>query len=441
MRQATPPTIPGLPVFGNLLEFNRDRYGLLQRAYDTLGPIFSLRLGPKRAAVLIGPEYHQVFFEETDHTLSMGQAYKFLVPMFGEPVGVTAAPEDYPEQRAIFLELFKSAKMESYVQVMAQEVHAWLETLGASGTFEVVESCQRLAQNIAAHAFLGSEFRQRLDEPFWRLFHDLVAGVDAVLPPYLPLPRFIRRDRARRQMHAILRPVIAERRGQAGQQQDFLQTLVEARYADGRSLTDAFIVSFIISLIFAGHETTSGQASWGLIQLLQHPDYLRLVLEEQARALPPGQPITLETLRHVPHLLWALRETERTRPAAGLLMRYTVKPYEVGGYHVPAGWLTLISPHLAHRLPEVFSEPERYDPWRFAPERGEDRRHRFALVGFGGGVHKCMGMNFATNEMAVIISLLLRHYHLELLTPDPQPRLETMRAARPAACWIRYEQR
>jgi len=88
MRQPTPPALPGLPILGNLLEFNRDRYGLLQRGYDTLGPIFSLRLGPKRAAVLIGPHYHQRFFEETDHTLSIAQAYKFLVTMFGEPVGV-----------------------------------------------------------------------------------------------------------------------------------------------------------------------------------------------------------------------------------------------------------------------------------------------------------------------------------------------------------------
>ena len=441
MRHPTPPALPGVPILGHLLEFNRDRYGLLQRGYDTFGPIFSLRLGPKRAAVLIGPSYHQRFFEETDHTLSMGQAYKFLVPMFGKPVGVTAAPEDYREQRPIFLELFKSANMEGYVQVMAQEVQAWIATLGDSGTFEVVDSCQRLAQHIAAHAFLGAAFRQRLAEPFWHLFHDLVAGMDAVLPPYLPLPRFLRRDRARRQMHAMLWPWIAERRGTPGQPQDFLQTLVEARDADGHSLTDALIVSFIISLLFAGHETTAGQASWGLIHLLQHPAYLRAVVEEQAHALLPGHPITLETLRHLPHLLWALRETERLRPAAGLLMRYTVEPYEVGGYYVPAGWLTLISPHLAHRLPEVFHEPALYDPWRFAPERAEDRQHRFALVGFGGGVHKCMGMNFATNEMAVIISLLLQHYHLELLTPDPQPRLEKMRAARPAPCWIRYQRR
>ena len=71
------------------------------------------------------------------------------------------------------------------------------------------------------------------------LFHDLVAGMDAVLPPSLPLPRFLRRDRARRRMHAMLRRVIAERRGASGQPQDFLQTLVEARDAEGRPLTDA----------------------------------------------------------------------------------------------------------------------------------------------------------------------------------------------------------
>jgi sterol 14-demethylase len=276
---------------------------------------------------------------------------------------------------------------------------------------------------------------------FWHLFGTLVAGIDPILPPHLPLPRFLRRDRARRQMHAMLRPLIAERRSNSGAQEDFLQTLVEATDAAGCPLTEAWIISLMIALVFAGHETTSGQASWALIQLLQHPEYLQIVLEEQAHVFPPGTRLTLERLRQLPHLSWALRETERTRPAAGLLLRYTTEAYEVGGYHVPAGWLTLISPYIAHQLPEVFLEPARYDPWRFAPGREEDQQHRFAMIGFGGGRHKCMGMPFATYEIAVLISLLLQQYELELLTPDPQLRLEIMRAARPRPCWIRYQRR
>jgi sterol 14-demethylase len=324
---------------------------------------------------------------------------------------------------------------------MAQEGQAWLETLGESGPFEGVESCPRLAPPSAAHALMGIELRQRLDEPCWRLVHDLVASVDAGLPPALPRPRFLRRARARRRMPARIRPLLAERRSLSGTPREFLPTLVEARYADGRPWTAAVLVRCILSRIVAGHDTTSGQASWSWIHLLPPPESLCVVLEEHAHTLPPGRPLPLETLRPVPPLLWALRETERPRPAAGLLMRSPVESSAVGGSRVPAGWGTLLSPPLAHRLPEAFPEPARYEPWRFAPERAEERQHRFALVGFGGGGHKCLGIHCATNEMAVIMRLLLPQYPLERLTPDPHPRREKRRAARLTPCWIRSQRR
>ena len=107
---------------------------------------------------------------------------------------------------------------------------------------------------------------------------------------------------------------------------------------------------------------------------------------------------------------------------------------------MPQGWLTALCPPLSHQLPEVFREPARYDPLRFAPGRAEDRQHPFALIGFGGGMHKCAGMHLALHEMSVIISLLLQQYDLELVTPDPQPTKE-MRASRPTLCWVRYRRR
>jgi sterol 14-demethylase len=390
--------------------------------------------------VLVGPRYHEFFFEQTDKKLALDRAYRFIGPMFGEPVSFVAGPEAYREQRPLYGALFTSRKMATYVAIMAQEVHAWRATLGAEGTFELVTTCEQLARHIAAHAFLGADFRQRLDETFWRLFRDLLAGIDPLLPPQLPLPKFRRRDRAKRQLHILLRPLLAERRAHPAAYDDFLQTLVAARYADGRPWTDTLIISFILSLLFAGHETTAAQTSWALILLLQHPDYLGKVRAEQDALLPPGHGIDLETLRRFVHLSWALRETERLRPSSDLLLRYNAEAYELGGYYVPRGWLTLLSPLLSHQLPEVFREPTRYDPLRFAPERAEDRQHRFALVGFGGGLHKCAGMQFALHETSVIISLLLQEYDLELITPDPQPTKE-LRAPRPTPCWIRYRRR
>jgi sterol 14-demethylase len=189
--------------------------------------------------VLVGPPYHEFFFERTDSTLAMDRAYRFLVPMFGEPVSVVAGPQDYREQRPVYGEIFSSRHMPGYVTIMAQEVQAWLDTLGTAGIFELVTACEQLTQHIAARAFLGADFRQRFNEPFWHLFRDLMAGMDFILPPYLPLPKFRRRDRAKRQLHAMLRPLLAERRAHPHAHDDFLQTLVEARHTDGRPWSDS----------------------------------------------------------------------------------------------------------------------------------------------------------------------------------------------------------
>jgi sterol 14-demethylase len=441
MSLSLPPLLPGgMPLLGHLPAFYRDRIQVLQRGYALCGPIFRLRLGPQSMVVLVGPTYHAFFFEHTDSTLAMDRAYRFLVPMFGEPVSVVAGPQAYREQRPVYGEIFSSRHMPGYVAIMAQEVQAWLDTLGAEGTFELVTACEQLTQHIAAHAFLGANFRQRFNEPFWHLFRDLVAGLDFLLPPSLPLPKFRRRDRAKRQLHAMLRPLLAERRARLQAHDDFLQTLVEARHTDGRPWSDSLIMSFILALMFAGYETTAAQTSWALILLLQHPDYLDHVRTELDAVLPPGQGIDVETLRRLPHVTWALREAERLHPASSLLLRYNTEAYELGGYRVPQGWLTALCPQLSHQLPEVFREPARYDPWRFAPGRAEDRQHPFALIGFGGGMHKCAGMHLALHEMSMIISLLLQQYDLELVTPDPQPTTE-MRAARPTLCWVRYRRR
>src|SRR5262245_941203 len=90
-----PPALPGLPVLGHALEFQRDPVGLFRRGYERLGPIFGARLGPQRAAVILGPEANRFFFTETDKLLSMREVYRFLIPMFGDKLAFVAEPDEY----------------------------------------------------------------------------------------------------------------------------------------------------------------------------------------------------------------------------------------------------------------------------------------------------------------------------------------------------------
>src|SRR5262245_15846474 len=140
-----PPLLPGgMLLLGHLPAFYRDRMQVLQRGYDLCGPIFRLRLGPQSLVILVGPTYHEFFFEHTDSTLAMDRAYRFVGPMFGEPVGMVASPQAYREQRPVAGEIFSSRNMAGYVAIMSQEVQAWLDTQGAEGTLEMVAVCEQL---------------------------------------------------------------------------------------------------------------------------------------------------------------------------------------------------------------------------------------------------------------------------------------------------------
>ncbi len=432
----TPPMLSGFPVVGHLFEFMRDRSRLFQRGFDSLGPVFTIKLGSQPVAVLIGPEYQEIFFTETDKKLSMHKSYQYLKAALGE-VGFTAPPEVYFEQRPILLKPFKSERMVKYLGIMHLEVQQWLDSLEERGEMELRGEITQVVQNVAAHALMGKDFRDRMGPDFWKLYLILGKAIDPALPPNLPLPKFIRRDRAKKKLREMIWPMVDERRANPDKYDDFLLDFATAHYKDGRPVDDEAIVSLIMGLMFAGHETTTGQATWTIIQLLQTPEYLNVLQQEIASHLSFDQPVNARVLSSLKHVFWAVQETTRMYPSADVLMRRAEEAIEVGNYSIPKDWNLMVNAGIAQRLASLFPDPAKYDPMRFAPGREEDRQHRFSLIGFGGGTHKCAGMYFANNEMMIITSLLFQQFDLTLITKNPQ--IDTsMGAGRPERTLVRY---
>lgn len=440
MSQPIPPMVSGaLPVLGHALEFRSDRTALVRRGFEEHGKIFGIKLANQNVAILVGPEYHRTFFMETDKALNIEEPYHFLTATFGE-VLFLAPHEVYLDQRPLVMEAFRREKMLHYADVMQEVVQAWLDGLDDSGEIDLVSEITYLVQEVAGNCFLGREVHQQLGREFWDLYLDLSKALDPLLPPNLPLPKFRRRDRAKARLKGILQPVIAERRQHPDRYDDFLQDLVNKRDADGRLADEELIVNLLLALMFAGHETTAGQAAWTLILLLQNPDYLRLVQEEIQQVAPDGVHIDPKRMMQLEHIAWAVREVERMRPSVDMLMRTVKEDLPVGDYVVPQGWLAQVAQDVAHNLPVLFEDPDTFDPLRYAPGRAEDKQDRFALIGFGGGTHKCIGMNFANMEMTVITALLFRQFDLELVTRHPQVE-RGLGASRPDKAVVRYRRR
>lgn len=437
--QSTLPMVPSLPVIGNMLQFAKDRHQFLQQAYKKYGPIFSFKLGRQPVVVLIGPEYHQFFFVETDKLLNIEKPYRNLAALFGQ-VGFLAPPEVYQEQKPLMYAPFRPEKMQHYVTIMQREIQRWLDGLGDAGEIDIAAEMSKLVQNVAGSALMGEDFQRKAGREFWDLYATLGKALNLVTPTHWPLPKNIRRDRAKKRMSQILQPIIAERRKHPERYDDFLQDFVNTRYRSGAEADDETIISMIRGLLFASHETTAGQSAWTVIEILRHPAYQALVEQEIAAHAPAGTQIDGKLLRNLEHIFYAVREIERMHPSADMLMRQTNDEIEIGGYRIPKGWMVMTVAGIAHRSPELFAEPDQFDPLRFAPGRAEDRQHGYALIGFGGGKHKCAGMNFANNEMMVIALLLFQQFDLELVTKSPQTHYG-LGAGRPEPTIVRYRRK
>jgi sterol 14-demethylase len=309
--------------------------------------------------------------------------------------------------------------------------------LGTAGKVNISAAMFSLAQAIAGRAFVGPNFREELGQAFWRDYEAISRSIDPILPPDLPLPKFVRRDRAKLRMRALMGPIIARRRAHPDRYDDVITQLITTPLKDGSFMTDEELVTLFIGLLFAGHETTAGQAGWLIVLLLQHPDYLRLVQGEIAEHVTAAMdPRALSKLKHI---YWAIDETTRLRPSADMQMRMVKAPVQLDRYVVPEGWGMCVNAAVTHHLEEVYTQPEAFDPLRFSPERDEGRG-TFDSVGFGGGIHKCTGMNFAKNEMAVITMLLFGQFDLELITPQVEI-VRGLGANRPSEALVRYKRK
>ena len=436
-----PPTVSGsTPVIGHAVQFLRDPIPLLERGYQEHGPMFSLRFGTKPAVILLGPDNNRFFFSQTDKLLSIREGYPFFIKMFHERFYFFAEFEEYLEQRAIVLPRFQGQQMNQYISTMAQETVDLIDQLGDSGSFDLIPTLGPLVMNIAAHAFLGPAFRGRLGSEFFTDFRRFSGGMEPILPLWLPLPKLLKSQQAKKKLHRVLGDLIQTRRRQPADPPDFLQTLIEAHFSDGRPLDDELVINLILLLVWAGHETTAGHISWALIDLLQHPDYLHTVVDEQDALIGDRQDVTMAEVRQLSRIDWAVKETERLHPVAYVLMRMAAEDLEIGGFRVPKGTRVFAAPSISHRMPDVFPEPERYIPERFSPDRDESRTPH-SLIGFGGGVHRCAGVNFAYLEMRVALSLLLQHYDFRLLDPQPQPVSGAMTKWPASPCRVQYQRR
>jgi cytochrome P450 len=170
----------------------------------------------------------------------------------------------------------------------------------------------------------------------------------------------------------------------------------------------------VMTLMFAGHDTSTSTLSFMMHELARHPDALERLCEEQDRVLGGAVPTIDQLEREMPYLEMVLDEVLRLYPPAWIGPRRAVREFEFGGYTVPRGAYVNYCSWASHRLPEVFPDPEAFIPERFSRER-KAALPRGAYVPFGGGSRICIGKRFGQTEVKLVATMLLQRLRFDAL--------------------------
>jgi len=440
-----PPKLSGaLPLAGHIFSFGKNPHAFMMRLRRQLGDVAEFKLFHQNMVLLTGTEASEAFYRAPDEVLDQGPAYRIMTPIFGQGVVFDAPITRKNQQLQMLMPALRDKPMRTYSDIIVDEVETLLDRWGDSGEIDLLEFTKELTIYTSSHCLLGAEFRYELNREFVEIYHDLEQGIQpiAYVFPNLPLPVFRRRDKARARLQELVSQIMEKRAQQTENRTNVFQMLIDACYEDGSKLTAHEITGMLIAAVFAGHHTSSGTAAWVLIELLRHPEHMRAVVAEIEERFGSDGAIDFESLRQIPKLENVIKEVLRLHPPLILLMRKVIQDFCVKDYIIKAGKFVCAAPSVTHRIPDLFPEPDRFDPDRYSPERGEDK-DLFGWQAFGGGRHKCSGNAFALFQIKAIFCVLLRRYEFELVgSPESYRDDYRKMVIEPGSpCLVRYRRR
>jgi cytochrome P450 len=431
-RAATHPFPPGDTRFSmrRTMGFTRDPLTLLLDAYDRYGPVFTQRLFHANLVFVLGPEanHHLLVSNAANYSWREG-SYGDLMPLLGD--GMLAIDGAFHRlSRKAMLPMFHRERIAQAQKLMEDEVDAALDQWHDGLQLDLYHWTRELALRIAMRALFGLDpdrTRGRVDAAqefenalaFWS--KDYIFQI--LRGPGSPWSRM---RAAARRLDAVVYEEINRRRAAGDLGDDLLGLLLETAHDEDGTLllTDRNIRDEVMTLLFAGHDTTTSTVAFLFYELSRHPDLVEAPDFELATALD---------------------ETLRLYPPAWIGPRRSIEPATIAGVTIPGGVPVNYSSWVSHHLPDVWPDPFAFKPQRFAAAN-RDAIPKGAYVPFGGGSRTCIGMRFGQAEIAVIAAKVLRRFRLEVrpgyeLTVRQMPTIGprdgmpvTVRAARrPAA--------
>jgi cytochrome P450 len=369
--QPLPPGNFGLPWLGETLDF-LSQTNFLEQRQQRYGSIFKTNILGNPTAIMVGPEANRFILSSHTDCFSNQGWPDTLKSLFGQKALVFQEGAEHRRSRMLLMPTLHGSALAHYLTTMEQVSITYLERWEKLPSLTWFPELRRMTFEIASKLLIGAkpgEDNNLLCEWFIELSEGLFT-----LPLHWRWTPFGKALRAREQILNYIEQAMLER--QKTPTQDVLSLLMQAKDEDGQGLSQEEIKSQALSLLIGTNSNTASMLVCLCMALAQHPEVLNLARTEQRqiKQLSRDTSLSLEQIKQMTYLNQVLQEVERLYPPVGAGFRRVIKPFVFNGYAIPSGWNVMYSIIGTHTDCRIYTEPKRFDPGRFSPDRAEHKK-------------------------------------------------------------------
>ncbi|MGB7960852.1 MAG: cytochrome P450 [Nitrososphaeraceae archaeon] len=433
------PPGPSSIIPGKIIrQFARDPISTLTKIADEYGDISHFKLGRQHVYLINNPDYIEKILIYDHSNFKKGPRLQTAKRVVGEGL-VTSEGEFHKKQRKLIQPLFLPKKISSYGVIMTDRALGMIQQWKDGSIVNIHAELMKVTLSIICKSVMNYEMESKQAKDFAKAFSiskkyssRLQHPVGHVLDHVPILPKVAQASAARKTLDSIVYGLISERRKEmkAGKDiaaNDLLSRLIQVQDEDGSIMSDKQLRDEIITILIAGHETTSNALTWTYYLLSQNPQVEKKVFEEidsvfvgngQKQHLKPSV-ADLPKLKYVEKVF---REAMRIYPPVWSMGRFVEEDYSLGIYTIPKGSSLLFSQYVMHHNSKYYNNPESFHPDRWT-EEFKMHLPRFSYFPFGGGIRGCIGEPFAWQEGILLIATISSYWSTRL-APNERVKLE-----------------
>lgn len=399
-----PPAARTPKVLQGLL-FAVSRRWMIKRMARRYGDVFTVNVPIYgRVVIVCGPQLAKQVFTTSPEEL--GNIQPNLSRLFGSGSVFALEGDDHRRRRRLLAPPFHGKSMKNYEAIIEEETLRETVNWPEGRPVATLPSMMHITLNAILRAVFGADGAE-LDElrrliPPWVTLGSRLAAVPKPERTYSRFSPWGRLAEWRRQYDVVVDKLISAERADPhfADRTDVLALMLRSTYEDGSTMSRKDIGDELLTLLAAGHETTASTLAWAFERLTRHPDVLAALAEE---ADDGGNELRQATIL----------EVQRARTVIDFAARHVYPPaFQLGEWVLSQGDSIIVSISQIHDNPDIYPDPERFDPQRYIGTKPST----FAWIPFGGGTRRCVGAAFANMEMDVVLRTVLHHFTIETTT-------------------------